>query len=83
MSRGKNKVKLHEVKAQYTGARVIYTKYGSRHGWEGTVKKVYAKGGLRIDVLFDNGVLQDYRLDALHLMPKSWGTPEVYLSVIK
>ena len=83
MSKLSSKLSFNDIKKKYTGARVVYTKYGERHLWEGEIIKIYAKKGDRFDVRFDNGVVQSYRLDALIKTVKSWGEPSVYLKVLK
>lgn len=72
---------LKSFQIMYQNKRVIYTKQGQKHGWTGVVTEVFQKGGTRINVLFDNGIEQSYRLDALHYAPKSWGAHDTYLEL--
>jgi hypothetical protein len=76
-------MKLKELKANYINRRVIYTKQGQKEGWTGTVTKIFAKQGNRFTVVFDNGIEQDYRMDALHHQQKSWGSHNTYIELIK
>lgn len=46
----------------FIGSTIRYIKSGSRQGWLGTLTKVE---GERITIEYDNGVVQDYRVDAL------------------
>jgi hypothetical protein len=78
----RRKISLKRLASLYQGKRIIYTKAGQKGGWTGVIQSVFSKSGVRFNVLYDNGVEQSYRMDAIHHQRKSWGAHETYIELI-
>lgn len=52
------------------GRQITYIKIGSRNGWKGHIHSIEAD---RVNVLYDNGIHQDYSLTALCLDEQGTG----------